>query len=189
MVRIANSVLLALALIGAFVAWSASRAYFAVARENARLTAVVGDFAVADRTRFHVVSAPTDAHMEWKWFVFVPANCGYAMKSTSQVGGDSYTHNMAEEQYGVIRVSMRNVDGTWYLWSSGLGGNARRSINSSLMEGVDQFRIQVEPSRVTSFSSSEAMQLLTIQSAAENGFYYRLAWGATDAVQQVLADE
>ena len=151
MVRIANSVLLMLALIGAGFAWNASPAYIAASRENSRLTATVGQFAVDDQNRFHVVSVPTGNRLEWKWFVYIPANCGYALKSASRVGGDSYVRKMTDEEYGVIRVRMRNVEGTWYLWYSGLGGSARRSISATLMEDVDQFRIQAEPSQVTSF--------------------------------------
>ena len=189
MVRIANSVLLMLALIGAGFAWNASPAYVAASRENSRLTATVGQFAVDDQNRFHVVSVPTGNRLEWKWFVYIPANCGCALKSASRVGGDSYVRKMTDEEYGVIRVRMRNVEGTWYLWYSGLGGSARRSISATLMEDVDQFRIQAEPSQVTSFAATDAIELLSIQSPTDKGFYYRLAWGGPDAVTQVLADE
>lgn len=185
MVRIANCILLGVALLGGYFSWQASAPYSAAMRENARLVREIGRFEPSDTNRINVQRVDSGKRLEWEWNVYVPPKYKYSIACNTSGGSSTSTRNTSDEQLGRIQMKIRQFQGRWYVWREGIGGSSRFSVSDRTIGDPGKLTIWIPPDDAVAIGPNEACELLRVESQ-EGDTIFHVAIGDQAATKKLL---
>jgi hypothetical protein len=165
MVRILNTLLLLIAVVGVFFAWQAHTKFEPTRREHERLTAKVGRLPIEDATKVHVLAIETKEPLDFAWQVHVPANFDWKWQTTQfQHNTSTSSGKVQASRVELVRVRFRKIDGQWHVWNKMLGSSGvTSSSDAELLERPELLHIeQLGVGKLTAIEPDEVVTLLNI---------------------------
>ncbi len=124
MQRTVELLLIAAIVVGSVLLWRFSSQRSRLTREQQRLEAIVGSLPIRDPAKVHIRAIPTGDPWEFAWRVHFPAN--YQFNYANRNGGGSFGSNNPID--AILRLRLREVDGSLFLYHQFLGGNGWASL-------------------------------------------------------------
>jgi hypothetical protein len=151
-----DALLLVVILIGAFNVWRSSAERAQLQPEYERLKPLAGELVPKDPAKVYVQAIPTEAPLEFAWRVYFPPN--YPMYVQHSHGSSSSSGGNAEAVNAIVRVRLREVDGSWLVY--------HRFPFSSGLTSVDHHAVKIlqdhpERIQVEQLGSEETQELET----------------------------
>lgn len=130
--KVDDLVLVALILLGGYLAWQASRERRGLRAEYDRLVRAAGELPVTDPTKVYVRALDTGDPMHFAWRVYLPPNYPYEVRSSGWGGGSmSSNPGGGAAQEFIARVRFRPDDqGRLDCYTKFAGGASRGSIGT-----------------------------------------------------------